>query len=129
MLVPVLRAKKIEKLALFLSQHLTNYVALPIRDVAISEKLLVQRNIFLVDKYIEGNHYAPPLPQYQTTISVKIRNCTQLSTRRRERDNFGASKATLSKSLLGSSLEGVLTFTNNSRQNGSLGGCIGGVNL
>jgi hypothetical protein len=64
MLVPVLRAKKIEKLGFFLSQHLTNHFALPIRDVAISEKLLVQGNIFLVDKFIEGNHNAPPLPQY-----------------------------------------------------------------
>ena len=56
MLVQVLRAKKIEKIVLFLSQHLTNHVALAIRDVAISEKLLVQRNTFLVDKHIEGNH-------------------------------------------------------------------------
>ena len=81
MLVPVLRAKKIEKLALFLSQHLANHVALPIRDVAIGEKLLVQRNIFLVDKYIEGNHNAPPLPQYPDNYIAKVRNCTQLSTR------------------------------------------------
>ena len=58
-LVQVLRAKKIEKLALFVSQHLTNHFALAIRDVAISEKLLVQRNIFLMDKYIERNHSAP----------------------------------------------------------------------
>ena len=71
----VLRAKKIEKLGLFLSQHLTNHIALPIRD-AISEKLLVQRNIFLVDKYIEGNHNAPPLPQCFDQYIVKIRNCT-----------------------------------------------------
>ena len=56
--MPVSRAKKIEKLGLFLSQHLTNYIALPIRD-AISEKLLVQRNTFLVDKHIEGNHNIP----------------------------------------------------------------------
>jgi hypothetical protein len=57
--VPVLRAReKIEKLGLFLSQHLTNHFALPIRD-AISEKLLVQRNTFLVDKHIEGNHNIP----------------------------------------------------------------------
>jgi hypothetical protein len=27
--------------------------------VAISEKFLVQRNIFLMDKYIERNHSAP----------------------------------------------------------------------
>ena len=114
--VQVLRAKKIEKLGLFLSQHLTNHVPLPIRDVPISEKLLVQRNIFLADKYIEGNHNAAPLPQYQTTISVKVRNCTQLSTRRRERDNFGAREATLSKLLLGSSL---------TKSRGGLGGCIG----
>ena len=31
-MVPVLRAKKIEKLGLFLSQHLTNHIALPVRD-------------------------------------------------------------------------------------------------
>ena len=39
--VQVLRAKKIEKLGLFLSQHLATHAALTIRDVAISEKLLV----------------------------------------------------------------------------------------
>ena len=52
--VQVLRAKKIEKLGLFLSQHLANHAALTIRDVAISEKRLVQGNIFLVDKHIEA---------------------------------------------------------------------------
>jgi hypothetical protein len=49
---------QLRELGLFLSQHLTNHFALPIRD-AISEKLLVQQNTFLVDKHIEGNHNIP----------------------------------------------------------------------
>jgi hypothetical protein len=52
---------KLKKLDFFLSQHLANYVALAIRDVATSDKLLVQGNIFKTDKYIKGN-YNPPFP-------------------------------------------------------------------
>ena len=52
---------KLKKLDFFLSQHLANHVALAIRDVATSEKLLVQGNIFKTDKYIKGN-YNPPFP-------------------------------------------------------------------
>jgi hypothetical protein len=37
-----LAAEKIEKLGFFVSQHLTNHIALTIRDVAIREKLLVK---------------------------------------------------------------------------------------
>jgi hypothetical protein len=42
--VPVLRAKKIEKLGLFLSQHLTNHIALPI--VMRSARSFLYREIF-----------------------------------------------------------------------------------
>jgi hypothetical protein len=52
--------KKVQKLGLFLSQHLTDHIALRIRNVAISEKLLVQRNIFLTNKRVERNHYSRP---------------------------------------------------------------------
>ena len=60
----LLRAEKVEQLGFFLSQHLANHISLAIRDVAIGEKLLIERNIFLADKYIEGHHNAPP-PCYQ----------------------------------------------------------------
>jgi hypothetical protein len=33
---------------------------LNIRDVAIRKKLLVQRNIFLADKYVDGHHKLSP---------------------------------------------------------------------
>jgi len=59
----LLWAEKVEQPGFFLSQHLANHIALAIRDVATSEKALVQRNIFLVDINVEGNHNAP-LPQY-----------------------------------------------------------------
>jgi hypothetical protein len=41
-------------------------------------------------------------------VSAKIRNCTQLSTRRRERDNSGTREAILSKLLL--SIAGCCRF-------------------
>jgi hypothetical protein len=33
---------------------------LAIRDVTIGEELLVQRNIFLANKHVEGHHNASP---------------------------------------------------------------------
>ena len=62
-----LPVEKVEQLGFFLSQHLANHVALNMRDVAISEKLPVQRNIFLADKYLEGHQYAP---RYKYGMSV-----------------------------------------------------------
>ena len=59
-MVPILRAKKRRSRSLASSSAsiLPITSRCPIRD-AISEKLLVQRNTFLVDKHIEGNHNIP----------------------------------------------------------------------
>ena len=91
-MVLVSRAKKIEKLGLFLSQHLTNHIALPIRD-AISEELLVQRNILLADIRIEGHHNAPPTP---ARFDYCIRKSSELARALMRGNDFGARKAILS---------------------------------
>jgi hypothetical protein len=53
-------AKEVEKFGLFLSQQPADQTALTIRDVGLSEKPLVQQNVFLADKYVEGGHHASP---------------------------------------------------------------------
>ena len=55
-----LRTEKVEELVLFFSQHLANQIALVIRDRRIGEEPLVQQNIFLADKYVEGQHHTSP---------------------------------------------------------------------
>ena len=88
----LLWAEKVEQPGFFLSQHLANHIALTIRDVAIGEKLLVKRNIFLADKYVEGHHYGSP------TAAVSGHHISKVplgSRAVRRGDNFGARKANL----------------------------------
>jgi len=87
-----LRTEKAEKLGLFFSQQLCNHIALASRDFGVGEELLVQRNIFLADKYIEGHHYGSPTAAVSGDYISKVPSGSQALTRG---DNFGARKANL----------------------------------
>jgi hypothetical protein len=62
------------------------------RDFGVGEELLVQRNIFLADKYIEGQHYGSPTAAVSGHYISKVPSSSQALTRG---DNFGARKANL----------------------------------
>jgi hypothetical protein len=56
---------------------------------------------------------------------VKIRNCTQRSTRGRDRKYFWRNKSYFEQVIARLLIEGVLIVTNNSRQDGALNGSVG----